>query len=75
MPADVPEVDMTINRNKLYDKVICLSTVSENELFSIYRYAAAVVVPTLFEGGFPLQACEAIYMDTPLVLSDIPVVR
>ncbi len=74
-PSDVPEVDMAIKKHKLNDRIICLTGVLENELFSLYRYAAVAAVPTLFEGGFPWQACEALFIDTPLVLSDIPVVR
>ena len=74
-PTDVPNVELAIKRHKLKDRVICLSNVNEIELFSLYRYAAAAAIPTLFEGGFPLQAMEALYVGTPLVLSDIPVVR
>jgi len=74
-PADVPEVEAAIEKHRLKDAVVCLSSVKEHELFSLYRYATVVAVPTLFEGGFPLQAGEALYMQTPLVLSDIPVVR
>jgi glycosyltransferase involved in cell wall biosynthesis len=74
-PADVPEVDAAIKRQELNDRIVCLSSIKENELFSLYRYSAAVAVPTLFEGGFPLQAGEALYMNAPLVVSDIPLVR
>jgi len=74
-PSDVTGVDLAIKKHQLNDRIICLSDVNEYELFSLYRYAAVTAVPSLFEGGFPLQACEAIYMGTPLVLSDIPVVR
>ncbi len=74
-PADVPEVEKAINNYQLQDKIICLSGVSEIELYSLYLYACMTVVPTLLEGGFPWQACEALLMNTPLVLSDIPVVR
>jgi glycosyltransferase involved in cell wall biosynthesis len=74
-PSDVPEVDAAIKRHKLSDRIVCLSSIREHELFSLYRYSATVAVPTLFEGGFPLQAGEALYMNTPLVISDIPLVR
>jgi glycosyltransferase involved in cell wall biosynthesis len=75
LPSDVPEVYNAIKKHNLHDRVISLSTVAENELYSLYRYAAAAAVPTLFEGGFPWQACEALFMDTPLALSDISIVR
>ena len=74
-PSDVPDVEIAINQLKLKDVVMSLSNVTEYELYSLYRYAAMSAVPTLFEGGFPWQACEALFMDAPLVLSDIPVVR
>jgi glycosyltransferase involved in cell wall biosynthesis len=74
-PADVPKVETAIQSHKLENQVISLSAVAENELYSLYRYAAVAAVPTLLEGGFPWQACEALFMDTPLVVSDIPVVR
>jgi len=74
-PSDLPEVDAAIKRHKLSDRIIGLSSIKEHELFSLYRYSAVVAVPTLFEGGFPLQAGEALYMNTPLVVSDIPLVR
>ncbi len=74
-PSDVPEVEMAMRRLKIRDKIVCLSTVTENELYSLYRYAAIAAVPTLFEGGFPWQACEALFMDAPLVLSNIPIVK
>jgi glycosyltransferase involved in cell wall biosynthesis len=74
-PSDVPKVETAIQRHKLENQVISLSAVAENELYSLYRYAAVAAVPTLLEGGFPWQACEALFMETPLVVSDIPVVR
>ncbi len=74
-PSDVPEVASLIQKHNLEKEVISLSAVTESELYSLYRYAAVAAVPTLLEGGFPWQACEALFMDTPLVVSDIPVVR
>jgi glycosyltransferase involved in cell wall biosynthesis len=74
-PADVPEVQSLIEANHLESKIICISNVSEGELYSIYSYASAVAVPTLFEGGLPWQACEALYMNVPTLLSTIPIVK
>jgi glycosyltransferase involved in cell wall biosynthesis len=74
-PADVPEVEMEIARLNIKDQIVCLPPVTEYELLSLYRYAAVAAVPTLFEGGFPWQACEALFMDAPLVLSKISVVE
>ncbi len=74
-PEDIPEVKYYIEREKMSDHLILLSDVSEIELYSIYKYADVTPVPSVFEGGFPWQACEALYMEVPLVLSDIPVVN
>lgn len=48
--------------------------VSEEELAALYRRAALVVFPSLYE-GFGLPAVEAQHAGTPLVCSDIPVLR
>lgn len=48
---------------------------SDEELFTLYHFAACVPVTTLIEGGFPSQAIEAMKLGTPTVLSDISVVR
>lgn len=74
-PRDVPEVEELINTYELDDRINLISSVAENELYSIYKYAAAVPVPSVFEGGFPWQACEALYMNVPLVLSITPIVE
>lgn len=72
-PDDVNEVKETIQELQLKNNITCVYDVSEIELYTLYKYAAAVPVPTLFEGGFPWQACEALYMNTPVVLSNIAV--
>jgi alpha-1,3-rhamnosyl/mannosyltransferase len=48
--------------------------VTEGELAALYRHAALVVLPSLYE-GFGLPAIEAMYADTPLVCSNIAVLR
>lgn len=73
-PKDVLEVDQCIKELGVGGRILLVSHVSESELYSLYKYAAAVPVPTRFEGGFPWQACEALYMDTPVVISNIPIV-
>jgi alpha-1,3-rhamnosyl/mannosyltransferase len=51
-----------------------LGYVTEGELATLYREAAIVVLPSLYEGfGFP--AVEAMFADTPLVCSDIAVLQ
>jgi glycosyltransferase involved in cell wall biosynthesis len=54
--------------------ILQLGYVSDDELWSLYRGARAVVVPSLDE-GFGLPLIEAASLGTPLVVSDIPVFR
>lgn len=74
-PADVPEVKDILEKVGIKENVKRLNNLSEVELYSLYKYAETVPVPSLFEGGFPLQACEAMYMKVPVVLANIDVVR
>jgi len=48
--------------------------ISHGELLALYRGASVVVLPSFYE-GFGLPAVEAMGTATPLVLSDIPVLR
>ncbi|MCP4205059.1 MAG: glycosyltransferase family 4 protein [bacterium] len=51
-----------------------LGYVEDAELAALYRDARVVVFPTLYE-GFGLPAVEALWAETPLVCSDLPVLR
>jgi len=51
-----------------------LGYVSEEELASLYKHAQLVLFPSLYE-GFGLPAVEALWAGTPLVCSDLPVLR
>ncbi len=51
-----------------------LGYVSAGELAALYRGAAVVVLPSLYE-GFGLPAIEALSAGAPLVCSDIPALR
>jgi glycosyltransferase involved in cell wall biosynthesis len=73
-PGHVPAVADYIVRNRLSERVILVRDVSEEDLYALHAYAAATVVPTLFEGGFPWQALEAMLMETPVILSRIEAV-
>lgn len=70
-PKDMPEVDQLIDKFNLRSRIVLLKNLSEVELYSVYKYAEVVPVPTLFEGGFAWQACEALFMKVPLVVSNI----
>jgi alpha-1,3-rhamnosyl/mannosyltransferase len=54
--------------------LVHLGYVRDVELAALYRSAAVVVFPSLYE-GFGLPAVEAHQAGTPLVCSDIPVLR
>lgn len=45
------------------------------DLPSLYRYASGTIVPTLFEGGFPLPILESLTVGTPAAAARIGVVR
>ncbi len=51
-----------------------LGYVTDAELAALYRDARVVVFPTLYE-GFGLPAVEALWAETPLVCSDLAVLR
>ncbi len=73
-PNDSPLLKRYINDNEDLKKYIILTgDVPEIDLYSLHKYALATVVPTLFEGGFPWQGLEAMLMDTPAIMSKIPV--
>lgn len=55
-------------------EVIRLGYVSDDELWALYKYARALVVPSHAE-GFGLPLIEAGALGTPLLVSDLPVFR
>jgi glycosyltransferase involved in cell wall biosynthesis len=72
---DCPSLQEDIHLKGLNNYVLILGDVPEKDLYSLYHHCAATVVTTLFEGGFPWQALEALAMNAPVVLSRIPVVE
>jgi len=72
-PYSDPECARIIRSSNLEASVVSIGTVDDQDLYRLYDAALGVVVPSLFEGGFPWQACEALFMNKPLALSDIPV--
>ena len=69
-----PEIDKTIKRLKLGERVKLLGFVPDCELPDYYRGAMALVVPSLVE-GFCLPVVEAMACGCPVATSDIPVMR
>ena len=57
----------------LYDDVLFLVRLSEEELAACYHQAELAVNPTLSEGACPFTFTEALSVDTPVVMSRIAV--
>jgi glycosyltransferase involved in cell wall biosynthesis len=69
------EMQNFIAHEKLHLDVLSLSGLPPKVHAAFYACAKLSVVPTLFEGGFPFVFSEALSVGTPVVMSDIPVVR
>lgn len=61
-------------KRKESPRVRSLGFVSEPELIELYRNAIALIAPSL-EEGFCLPAVEAMAAGTPVIASDLPVLR
>lgn len=48
--------------------------VTDQEKYNLYRHAAVVLAPSLFE-GYGMVPCEALCSGTPVVVYDLPVLR
>jgi glycosyltransferase involved in cell wall biosynthesis len=55
--------------------VIYFGDIKYDEMPSIYSEGDVLILPSRYEGGFPLTALEAQAAGLPLVLSDLPEVR
>lgn len=64
------ELKKDIDRLGVSLQVSFLGIVTDHELFSIYKKAKAVVIPTLYEAGsFPLM--ESMFLKVPVICSNI----
>lgn len=72
---EMPDLQREWKRMKSYSSLVFVHDLSEEELFNVYHYASCVPVTTVMEGGFPAQAIEAMKMNVPVVLANIPVVQ
>ena len=78
IPVDRPEgheIAETILRHNLMFDVLSLPGVPDAALTALYSLATAAIAPSYFEGGFPFMVTEALSVDTPVIVGDIPVAR
>ncbi|HEX8965800.1 MAG TPA: glycosyltransferase family 1 protein [Patescibacteria group bacterium] len=68
------KVKQHVKKLNLIDKIIFLESVSDETLAALYKYAEALVLPSLME-GFGLPAIEAMAQHCLVLASDIPSFR
>ena len=67
-------VDKIIDENSLKDKIIQIDYASDEEIMSLYYYAELFVFPSFYEGfGYP--PLEALALDTPVIVSNIEILK
>lgn len=71
--STLPSVAKFIAEHHLAHDVLCISELSTQELAAFYKLADLAVNPSLSEGGFPFTFSEALSVETPVVMSRIPV--
>ena len=69
----LPEVNDFIKANNLQNDILFLHGLTMPELAACYKLATLAVNPSLSEGGCPFTFTEALSVDTPVVMSRIPV--
>ena len=68
------KIDEVIEKNNLADKVIFPGWIDEDDKPALLQMAACFVFPSLYE-GFGIPVIEVMAAGTPVVCSDIPVLR
>ncbi len=72
-PSMSVKIQELVKQLSLHDDVLFLVRLTEEELAACYRHAELAVNPTLSEGACPFTFTEALSVDTPVVMSRIPV--
>jgi len=72
-PSMSPRIQKQVQQLGLHDDVLFLVRLSEEELAACYRHAELSVNPTLSEGACPFTFTESLSVNTPVVMSRIPV--
>ncbi len=73
-PAESQEIKGFITQNSLEDDVLTVGRLSNEEMIVAYGDAAAVIVPSLAEGG-AYVVLEAVMARRPVAVNDIPSAR
>lgn len=60
--------------NKEKEKVLFTGNINDQELYSWYKGANALVMPSFYE-GFGLPIVEAMHFNLPIICSDIPIFK
>jgi glycosyltransferase involved in cell wall biosynthesis len=63
------EIKAFIEKNSLNEKIQFLGFVSQDELYSLYFNAAALIVPSIWPENAPLVTLEAVSLGTPIIVS------
>lgn len=71
--SDDSQAKELVESTVLKNIVRTFGPLSEEDLRNFYLNSSFVVVPTLFEGGFPWQAIEAMAFGKPVLMSKIPI--
>jgi glycosyltransferase involved in cell wall biosynthesis len=69
----IKDIDEFIHQNRLGNDVLLLPGLTTAELAACYKLADLVINPSLSEGGCPFTFTEALSVNTPVIMSNIPV--
>ena len=72
--SKINEIDLLKNKLNLKEKIIEIIFPSDEKIINLYKYAKAFIFPSLYE-GFGLPPLEAMAIGTPVLASDIPVLK
>lgn len=72
--SKIDEVDLLKNKLNLKEKIIEAISPADEEIINLYKHAKAFIFPSLYE-GFGLPPLEAMAIGTPVLASDIPVLK
>jgi glycosyltransferase involved in cell wall biosynthesis len=67
-----PPLDSIDNQTKKY--ILVMEEVSDEELALIYAESICLLFTSEMEGNFPTQVTEALYLKTPIVAANIPLI-